>query len=135
MGLAGKTIARVADLDYDGQALIFTDGTAAHFQGTGYDTDGCRVGDVSEMDVLYMEAELEDRRRSDAVIRERNIARRAERDAAKARLSPEEYRVWLSEHYSPMELLFEGYMDSMRFDMNRQAFGGSSVPFAKVRNA
>jgi hypothetical protein len=32
MDLEGKTIARVVDLDYDGQALIFTDGTAAHFQ-------------------------------------------------------------------------------------------------------
>lgn len=64
--MIGKTIAKVLDLDYDGQALIFTDGSAAVLHPTGYEADGVSIEACSEMDVHHEEALQENRRRDQA---------------------------------------------------------------------
>lgn len=64
--MIGKTIAKVVDLDHDGQALIFTDGSAAMLHPTGYEADGVQIEACSEMDVLHEEALQENRRRDQA---------------------------------------------------------------------
>lgn len=137
MSLEGKTIVRAADLGYDGQALVFTDGTAAHFQGTGYETDGCSLDTLaSEMDVLHMEAKLEDQRRRDAVTRERNIARRELKERIQRNVSPQAWLNWKRVHVSPMEDLVEGVYLQMASDLNRQFVGRTAVvPIEKARRS
>lgn len=122
--MIGKTVERVVDLGYEGQAIVFTDGTAAHFQGTGYETDGCSVDDITALDVLHLEALAEESVRQAAVSRERNIARRELKARIKRNVSPLAWQNWCTVHVSPMEAMCEGLEDQMRLDINRQVYGG-----------
>ncbi len=45
MSIVGKTIAEVVDLDAEGLALKFTDGTCAQISGTGWEVDGATIED------------------------------------------------------------------------------------------
>lgn len=129
MTLIGKTIARVVDLDLDrnGHALIFTDGTAAHFQGSGYEDSCCSLDPLTEFDVLRMEADIEDQRRTDAVTRERTIARRELKERIQRNVSPQAWVNWCRVHVSPMESAIDAMHDSLRRDMNRQAFSWTTA--------
>lgn len=130
--LEGKTIARVIDLDYDGQALVFTDGTAAQFQGTGYDTDGCSVDELAEMDVLRLEAAAEERKRDLAAQRERNIARRELKARIKRNVSPQAWLNWSRIHVSPMEDMIESTYLQLSSDLNRQFWNGGRVAVVPI---
>jgi hypothetical protein len=122
--MIGKTVERVVDLGYDGQAIVFTDGTAAHFQGTGYETDGCSVEVLTAPDASHLEALAEESERQTAVSRERNIARRELKARIKRNVSPAAWQNWCKVHVSPMESLTESLEEQIRFDIRRQLYGG-----------
>lgn len=139
MSLEGKTIARVIDLDYNGQALVFTDGTAAHFEGTGYETDGCSVELLTPTALAELEADHTERQHQDAIARERNIARRELKERIRRNVSPQAWANWRRVHVSPMEAMSDLMMESMRLDVSRQFYDGchvgslAVVPTAKTK--
>jgi Fe-S cluster biosynthesis and repair protein YggX len=132
MSLEGKTIARVIDLDYNGQALVFTDGTAAQFEGIGWEADGCSVKTLTSAALEQLEAELAERRKQDAITRERNIARREQKERIKRNVSAHAWLNWQRVHVSPMESLIDSTHLQMVSDMNRQLWSQASVPIAKT---
>lgn len=115
MGLEGKTIARVADLGYNGLALVFTDGTAAQFQGTGYETDGCDVRQITKMDIIHLQALAENSRRNS----------RAYAEAARLRYERGEMGAFEKILYQEMQ----GLRNCVMRNIGRQAH----IPIAKTK--
>lgn len=144
--LAGKTIKRLVDLDYDGQALIFTDGTAAHFEGGGYYYSVGSGNAETEMSVTHMEALLADRDRDSLISAARTRARNELKARIKRNVSPGAWAHWAKIHITPMESMMDAMADQMRYDINRQINGGfwansstigthAVIPFAKDQGA
>jgi hypothetical protein len=127
MSLEGKTIARVIDLDYNGQALVFTDGTAAHIQGSGYEDSCASLDELTEMDALRLEADVEDRRREDAISREHAIARREMKERIKRNVSAQAWANWRKVHVSSMEAMNDLMMETWSDGIERQLYGGVTV--------
>lgn len=109
--MIGKTIKQVVDLDYHGQALIFTDGTAVELHPTGYEADGVAFEECYELDVFH-ELALQINYQRDAAERGRRQRQRYEAGEMKGL----ELVV-----YESMRMDLE----AMRGMMNRQVFGSS----------
>jgi hypothetical protein len=150
--LVGKTIVRAEQtgaseyMEPSGFTLYFDDGTSARMEPTGYEVDGIRIeldsytGRMRRGAILAGQREARRVKRLAAEVYRRR--RKAERDHAKATLTPEAFEAWQRErdpHYIMKRVWGDEIAKALNAQsvlLNRQTFGEqATIPIQSEEEA